>query len=50
MKLLTLLVSGFFDYVFTAKRRIRCIREGHLFLCVVDGHLCRRCGRTWCDY
>jgi hypothetical protein len=29
MKLLTLLVSGFFDYVFTAKRRIRCIREGH---------------------
>jgi hypothetical protein len=50
VKILTLILSGVVEYVFTAKSRLHCIRHGHLFLCTVDGHLCRTCGRQWCHY
>lgn len=47
VKLLVGFVSFIADYKRLAAIRVRCIRNGHAFLCITDGHLCRTCGRTW---
>lgn len=43
-------LSLLWDQYFFARNRIRCIRYGHRFLCITDGHLCTKCGRFWGFY
>lgn len=47
VNLLTIVLSGLADAIYTARRRWRCIRTGHRLLCITDGHVCTRCGRFY---
>lgn len=47
MNLLCSVLGAFANVTHTAIIRVRCLRLGHRFGCVSDGHICRRCGRFW---
>lgn len=50
MNVLLWLVDAAVSTVHLARRRTQCLRRGHNFMCVVDGHVCRACGRFWCFF
>lgn len=50
MNALLYVLTYLHDSVRLSRIRVRCLRHGHLFLCITDGHLCTRCGRFWGFY